>query len=238
MRGELRFNVYRAFVCTLALLLGIGGAGAVRLAGQAATAAIQGTVTDQSGAAVPVAAVQAKSNGTVATQTVTTDASGRFNVPDLAVGGYDVQASKTGFSTMVHRGITLAVGAQSVVDFSLPIGQQSQTVTLEGEVQQVETTNATVGTAINGQQMSELPLNGRNFEQLIQLAPGVNQIGGNAFLSTGFQGRAPEYSIAGSRPIGQAILLDDESLQNYWNKGMSSVMGDSVGVEGMGEFHS
>jgi hypothetical protein len=52
-------------------------------------------------------------------------------------------------------------------------------------------------------------------QQLIQLAPGVNQIAGNAFLSSGFQGRAPEYSIAGSRPIGQSILLDDENLQNF-----------------------
>src|SRR4029077_2353644 len=141
-----------------------------------------------------------KNTGTGATQTVSTDAAGRFNVPDLAVGSYDVQATKTGFSTVVHRGVTLTVGAQAVVDFSLPVGQQTQTVTVESEVTQVETTNATVGTLTDQKQMRDLPLNGRNFEQLIQIAPGVNQIAGNAFLSTGFQGRAPEYSIAGSRP--------------------------------------
>ena len=229
----------RFVLACMAVLVLIGfGAGVNRLHAQAASGAIQGTVTDATGGAVPDASVQVRNTGTGAAQTTTTDSAGRFTVSDLAVGSYEVQATKAGFSTVVHRGITLAVGSQSVVDFSLPVGQQQQTVTVEGEASQVDTTNATVGTYINGQQMRELPLNGRNFEQLIQLAPGVNQIAGNAFLSSGFQGRAPEYSIAGSRPIGQSILLDDENLQNFWNKGMSSVMGSSLGVEAIGEFQT
>ena len=68
------------------------------------------------------------------------------------------------------------------------------------------------------------------------MPPGVQQI--NAFTPSGFQGRAPEYSIAGSRPTGQAILMDDESLQNFWNKGMGSVTGSSLGVEAIGEFQT
>ena len=111
-------------------------------------------------------------------------------------------------------------------------------MTVEAETSQVETTNATVGTLIGEQQMRELPLNGRNFEQLIVLTPGVQTIAGNAFQATGFQGRAPEYSVAGSRPTGQAILLDDENLQNFWSKGMGSVMGTSLGVEAIGEFQT
>jgi hypothetical protein len=93
-------------------------------------------------------------------------------------------------------------------------------------------------------QMRDLPLNGRGFEQLIQLTPGVNTIGGTAagggggFIVFGMQGRAPEYSIAGSRPVGQQILLDDESLENFWGKGMSSVMGTSLGVEAIAEFRT
>jgi hypothetical protein len=209
-----------------------------RLHAQGATASVLGTVTDMSGAAIADAAVQAKNTGTGLVQSTTTDASGRFTITDLLVGGYEVQAGKTGFATAVHRGITLTVGAQSVVDFSLPVGQQQQTVTVEGEVSQVETTNATVGVLTDQKQMRDLPLNGRNFEQLIQLTPGVNQVTGNSFLSSGFQGRAPEYSIAGSRPIGQAILLDDENLQNFWNKGMGSVIGSSLGVEAIGEFQT
>jgi Carboxypeptidase regulatory-like domain len=210
--------------------------GVSRLSAQGATATIQGTVTDMSGAAIPGASVQVRNTGTGVAETTATDSAGRFRVPDLGVGSYEVQASQAGFSTVVHRGITLTVGAQSVVDFALPVGQQQQTVTVEGEVSQVETTNATVGALVTQQQMVELPLNGRNFEQLIQLAPGVQTV--TSFTPSGFQGRANEYSVAGARPEGQAILLDDENLQNYWNKGMGSITGSSLGVEAIGEFQT
>jgi hypothetical protein len=227
-----------ACLLTAMLAIAVSSAGLTRLNGQAATASIQGVVTDASNAAVPDASVQVRNVNTGATQTTATSAQGRFLVPDLGVGEYEVQAAKMGFQTVVRKGITLTVGAQSVVDFSLPVGQQQQTVTVEGQASQVETTDAAVGTLTDQKQMTELPLNGRNFEQLIQISPGVNTIAGNAFSSSGFQGRAPEYSIAGSRPEGQALLLDDENLQNFWDKGMGSVMGSSLGVEAIGEFQT
>jgi len=68
--------------------------------------------------------------------------------------------------------------------------------------------------------MRELPLNGRNFEQLIQLAPGVATV---QWSTNAMQGRAAQYSVAGGRPEGQAILLDDENLQSFWNNGISSL---------------
>lgn len=227
------FSKSRSFSIALLFL----GVLAVRhLNAQGATGSIQGTVTDMSGAAIAGASVQAKNTATGTTQTTTADGQGRFNLPDLGVGTYEVQASQAGFSTVVHKGVALAVGAQTVVDFSLPVGQQQQTVTVEGQVTQVETTNATVGAVINQTQMLELPLNGRDFEQLILLAPGVQQV--TAFTALSFQGRAPEYSIGGTRPEGQTILLDDESLQNYWNKGMGSVTGSSIGVEAIDQFET
>jgi len=221
-------------VLTAALFTTIVIIGAVRLNAQAATAGIQGSVTDTSGAAIADTTIQVKNVNTGATEVVTSNSLGRFIVPDLGVGDYEVQAAKMGFQTVVRKGITLSVGAQSVVDFSLPVGQQQQTVTVEGQASQVETTNSAVGTLTEPEQMRELPLNGRNFEQLIVLAPGVQQI--TAFTSTSFQGRANEYSIAGARPSGQAIMLDDESLQGFWTKGMSSITGSSLGVDAIGEF--
>jgi hypothetical protein len=136
---------------------------------------------------------------------------------------------------VVHKGITLAVGSQTVVDFALPVGQQQQTVTVEGEATAVETTNAAIGTYTSEQQMRELPLNGRNFEQLIQLAPGVATV---QFSNNAMQGRAAEYSVAGGRPEGQAIMLDDENLQSFWNNGISSITGSSLCVEAIGEFQT
>ena len=237
MRSDVSVRIFQAFVA-VSLLCGLNQVATDRLYGQAATATLQGNVTDATGATVPDASIQAKNVNTDATQTARSDSQGRFTLSNLPVGDYEVQVSKPGFSTAVRAGVTLTVGSQSVIDFALAVGQQNQTVTVEAVNSQVETTNATVGTLIGQQQMRELPLNGRNFEQLIVLTPGVQTIAGNAFQATGFQGRAPEYSVAGSRPTGQAILLDDENLQNFWSKGMGSVMGTSLGVEAIGEFQT
>ena len=131
---------------------------------QGSSATLLGTVADTSGAAIPAAAVEAKNVGTGVTQTVTADDQGRFRIPDINIGDYEVQASKAGFQTVVRKGVTLTVGSQAVVDFALPVGQQQQTVTVEGQASTVETTNAAIGTSTSEQQMRELPLNGRNFE--------------------------------------------------------------------------
>jgi carboxypeptidase family protein len=206
------------------------------VAAQGTTATIQGTVTDSTGASIPDATVQVKNVGTGLTQSTKSDAAGRFNAPNLGVGNYEVQASKDGFSTVVRKGITLTVGSQSVVDFSLPVGQTQQTVTVEGAVTQVETTNAAVGALVDQRQMRELPLNGRNFEQLIQLAPGVqNYYATNLNMR---QGKDAAISVAGSRPEGVALLMDDQNLTNFYNRGIGSITGSSLGVEAIGEFQT
>ena len=225
-----KWGIWALILCVL------GVVGTDRLAAQTATATIQGTVTDASGGSIPGATITVKNLGTAATQMVQSDAQGRYNISNLPVGNYELQATQGGFQTVVHRGLVLTVGGSPVVDFSLPVGQAQQTVTVEGAVSQVETSDAAVGVLTDQKQMAELPLNGRNFEQLILLAPGVQSV--SNFTSSGFQGRAAQYSIGGARPEGQAIVLDDESLQNFWNKGMGSVTGSSLGVEAIGEFQT
>ena len=128
MGQKVRFTLLVVMLCA---------ATSVGLLGQGSTATILGNVSDASGAAIPEASIQVKNVGTGATQTVTADAQGRFRAPDLIVGEYEVQASKVGFSTLIHKGITLTVGSQNVVDFSLAVGQQQQTVTVEGQATQV-----------------------------------------------------------------------------------------------------
>src|SRR5258708_1476109 len=229
-------GVRSAGILTSIFLIGSTGVGMLRLNAQGATATILGTVTDMSGAAIPETAVLVKNVGTGITQSATSDALGRFSVQDLGIGDYEVQASKMGFATVVRKGITLSVGSQSVVDFSLPIGQQSQAITVESQASQVEVTNAAVSSLINQQQMANLPLNGRNFEQLILLAPGVQMV--NSMNSNARQGRASVFSAAGARPEGQALLLDDESIVNYWNRGIGTITGSSLGMEAMAEFQA
>jgi hypothetical protein len=214
-------------------------AGTNRLSAQA-TGSIVGTVTDMSGAAVPGAAVQVKNSGTGVTQTTSADPQGRYRVPELIIGTYEVSASKMGFSTVNRPGVTLTVGAEPVVDFALPVGQQTQTVTVSGEVSQVETQSTAVGALVESKQISEIPLNGRDFTQLLVLAPGVTQIPlGNAGAGSTFYGNGVKYSIAGGRPSGQAYLLDDQDMVNFWNNGPGSGgLGKALGVEAIAEFQT
>jgi GNAT superfamily N-acetyltransferase len=221
-------------VCIFMLVLGAG-----RLNAQA-TAGIVGTVTDMSGAAIAGATVQVKNVGTGATRNATTDAAGRFRAPDLVIGEYELQASNPGFQTVVHKGITLTVGSEPVVDFSLPVGQAQQTLTVEGQVSQVETQSTAVGSLVEGAQIRDLPLNGRNYTSLLTLAPGVIQIPlGAPGAGSTFYGNGQKYSIAGSRPSGQAYMLDDQNMVNFWNNGPGAGgLGTALGVEAIAEFQT
>src|SRR5580698_70221 len=118
------------------------------LFGQAATASISGRVLDASGAAVPGATVSIKNTATSATQTATTDDQGRYALPDLPIGPYDITVSKSGFQNAARTAFPLTVGAAPVVDFQLTVGQSSETVSVSAEVSQVETTTAAVSSLV------------------------------------------------------------------------------------------
>src|SRR6202035_3809317 len=140
-------NVLSGRKVTLGLLLLMAFAGVRHVEAQA-TGSISGTVTDTSGAAIADAAVHVKNLGTGITQSVSSDAQGRYRAPDLAIGSYELQANKAGFQTVIRTGVALTVGAQPVVDFNLPVGQSQQTVTVQAEVSQVETQSTAVGALV------------------------------------------------------------------------------------------
>jgi hypothetical protein len=225
------------FVC-LGLALVISFATTNRARAQVQTATITGTATDPSGAAIVGAKVVATNAETNASHSTVSDQSGRYTIADVPVGTYSVQASQSGFQTVVHGGVTLSVGGTVVVDFSLPVGQVSQTVSVESQVSRVETTSSEVSTLISPTQMRELPLNGRNFEQLLALAPGVTTIAPAFNAVTGrLYGMMNNYSIAGSRPTGQMFLLDGTDIRDFWEHATGSgYAGTSLGVEAIGEF--
>ena len=117
------------------VLLVLGFVMSSRLNAQGATSAsILGTVMDPAGAAVPNASVRVKNVATGKVQQAPTDSQGRYTIAELSVGTYEAQASASGFQTTVRPGITLTVGAQTVVDFSLTVGQAQQTITVESQV--------------------------------------------------------------------------------------------------------
>jgi len=212
----------RMFTGLAALL--IAASTALPLAAQVDRANISGTVADKSGAVLVGANVQATNVETGIGQSAMTDDQGRYRMVDLPIGSYAIQASKKGFETVVRRGVTLTVGSQPVVDFSLPIGLTSQTVEVQGDVSQVETQTAAVGTLISMEQVRDLPLNGRNYTDLMSLAPGVQIVAPNPGVAgAAFYGAQTNYSVSGSRPEGQAFLLDNTDISDFWNHAVEAI---------------
>jgi len=229
--------VSRSFVVVCLAILSC--AFAADAAAQAVRAAVLGTVTDRSGAVVPGATVNVKNTETAVVQSTVADSQGRYQVTDVLPGLYDVEASLSGFQTVVRKEIRLAVGTQSVVDFTLGPSAVQETVTVAGGTPVVDTVSAALGTVIEQAQMAELPLIDRSYSKLIVLAPGANEVppstAGGPFQQ--FFGRQPQYTVSGARPEGQVFLMDNTNVQNYWNRGSGSgQLGTTLGVEAIAEY--
>src|SRR5260370_30932097 len=145
----------------------------VWLPAQAAGATLSGMVTDPSNAAVPNSNVSLKNVETGISRDVTTNEVGFYNAPNLSPGVYEVSASSPGFSKLVQTNITLTVGAQQVLNFSLQVGEVSQTLEVPGEAPNVELTSSAITAEVNSVTVRELPLNGRDWSSLAVLQPGT-----------------------------------------------------------------
>lgn len=163
-------------------------------------AEIHGTVTDPSGAVVVGAQVTATNTQTGVSKTVTTDSNGYYQFLQLPVGPYSVSATKQGFKTFKSTALTLTVNQIYSLAVKLDVGQTSETVEVTAHPVQVETTNTQLNTVIGSQQITDLPLNGRNFTQLQQLAPGVmasnDRFG--TFATNGSQTQQNSYLVNGT----------------------------------------
>ncbi|HEY1757885.1 MAG TPA: carboxypeptidase regulatory-like domain-containing protein [Bryobacteraceae bacterium] len=200
-------------------------------------------MTDQSGAVLVGATIQAKGVDKGGSRSTITDSEGRFAIANLPIGSYEVRASSPGFDPVVRSNIVLTVGADLVIDFALNIGQARQDVIVTVQVSRVETQTAAVSSLVTSEQLQDLPLNGRNFEQLILLAPGVSLVPSSlAQTVTGTPnnptyGNQNNYSVSGSRPVGTAFLLDNTDIGDFFNHGTGSdVTGTALGVDAIQEF--
>lgn len=137
------------------------------------TATISGSVTDPTGAAIDGATVIVESPSTGVRHQVVTNSAGAFSVPNLQPGQYTVTVSKTGFQTAQNPNVILSVGEVASLPIKMAVGATQQTVTVSGGSPLLETTNASLGTVIGPKETVDLPLNGRQFVQLLQLAPGT-----------------------------------------------------------------
>jgi Carboxypeptidase regulatory-like domain/TonB dependent receptor len=134
---------------------------------------IQGGIFDQTGGAIAGATVSVIDVARGVTRSLTTDAAGEYVAPSLLPGTYTVRAESKGFRTTEHSGVLVEVGQTIRVDLTVQPGEQTQTVTVTGEIPEIDTTDSTLGGTVSNATINALPLNGRNFERLLQLRPGV-----------------------------------------------------------------
>ena len=181
---------------------------------QATSASANGTVKDQVGAFVPNVSVVFTNINTGVGHATTTGPSGVYFLEDIPPGSYSAQAMKGGFAVEVRRGLTLQVNETVSINFTLSVASHEETVTVASNVSVVDSTTSELGTAITTDFVSNLPLNGRNFTQLLALTPGVSpvSVAQNSTGGAGFGGLAiGEFSfpaVNGQRNRSNMFLLD------------------------------
>ena len=207
---------------------------------QVTGATLSGTVSDTSGAMVPKAEVSIKNISTGITSAVTSDASGFYTLPNLLPGPYEVTASARGFATALQRGITLTVGAEQVLNFSLKVGKANETIEVTAAAPAVQLSTSAIDAEINERTVRELPLNGRDWTQLATLEAGVNVVETQQPLSNSAarvnRGFGNSVSIAGTRPQANNYRLDGISIVDYSGGPPGSVLGVALGVDAVAEF--
>src|SRR5712692_4783207 len=216
------------FFATLVILLGHVEASAQT------TATVSGTVTDQSGGLIAGAQITITNLETGQVRTLQTNDAGRFYAPGLNPGPYKVAVAVQGFEGALQSGITLTVGFEQVINFTLRRGQVSERIEVKGEPSAVQTTGGSVAELVNSQTVRALPLNGRSFDQLIYLQPGVNVA--TSAGSSPNQGRGVKFSVGGARLTSNVFMLDGTDLNDSQNFTPGGAGGQMFGVESIREF--
>ena len=163
----------RHFLRTACLLLVSVYAGL----GQTPTGTVQGTVLDETGAAIPNATVQVTNTATNETKNLTTDAAGRYVLPFLTPSSYSITAQAKGFTSARVDNVKIDVSQNRSVNFTLKVGSVSEQLEVQASATPLETNTATLGQVIDSKKVIDLPLNGRNPFSLANLVPGVNNVG-------------------------------------------------------------
>jgi hypothetical protein len=197
------------------------------LAGQgSSTAAITGLITDPSGSAIPGATVSVRNVSTNQTRETRTGGSGLFTVTSLPVGTYELKATAPGFQTTAVTDAKLDVNATLRVDVSMKVGQVNETVQVEAQAPLLNTENASTGQVIEAKRVTELPLNGRDFQQLQLLTPGTIS-GTNFQTGQGLSGGASSLTTTqtmnvsnGGRPGQLLFTIDGSNASNQNGRGI------------------
>jgi Carboxypeptidase regulatory-like domain len=225
----------RLAVLYLALLTAAGAWG------QVVGAALSGTVRDETGGPIAAATVTVRNIETGAERKLVSDDAGRYSAPSIAVGRYEISASKEGFSEQVKTGIELAVGQSALIDLTLPVGRVRQVVTVEERVPPVSVSTQQTSGLVNEKEVKELPLNGRSYDELITLNPAIvnysSERSGGIGTSNSAVGNM--FAVSGHRPQENLFLLNgiEYTGASEINNTPGGASGQLLGVDAVREFN-
>src|SRR5258706_1593000 len=209
----------------------------IRVHAQVAGATLSGTATDAAGAAVPNAKVSIKNSATGVVRDVTTDSAGFYSAPNLLPGVYDITVAAVGFSSAVQTGLTLTVGASKSLNIALAVGQVSEKVEVTAAAPTVELTSSTISGEVDSTTERELPLNGRDWNELATLQPGGVSVRVEAGASNrGNRGYGSLLTISGHQPFENKYRINGISINDYSNGSPGSSLGVNLGVDAIQEF--
>lgn len=208
---------------------------------QEAGGTIVGTVSDPAGAAVTNANVDIRNTATGLARTTTTTSDGVYVAPNLIPGTYEITVTAPGFSTAVIENVGLLAGERREVNVSMKLGQVSDKVNVvDTEISDVQLASSEVRGVIDSHTVNELPLNGRDWNSLTLLEPGVAQIRTQKALGVSNdrpnRGLGMDITIGGNRPQGNNYQLDGVSINDYTSGAPGSVTGGILGVDAIQEF--
>jgi hypothetical protein len=231
-------SIYRLRqLCTSLVMV---GATALLLHGQE-SASIDGAITDASGASLPNVQVTIRNSETGAERALTTDNGGRYSAPSLAVGTYSVIAAKAGFATKSAVGIHLVVNQTAHEDIVLSVGDLQQVVTVQEKQDVVSVTTEQTANLVGERQVNDLPLNGRSYDQLLSLNPGVVNYSSEKSGGTGTSNSAigNMFSVSGRRPQESIFLLNgiEYTSASQINLTPGGASGQLLGVDAVREFN-
>jgi hypothetical protein len=205
------------------------------------SASIKGMVMDPSGAPVPAATVTSKNTETEAVRSAITDDAGRYQIVWLAVGQYEVTATKPGFQEAIRGGIRLVVGQEASVDLKLELSAVKAEVRVTEDAAIVSTTTRDISGLVGEQQVKDLPLNGRSYDLLLPLNPGIVNF---TWMKTGGTGisnstTGNNFAVSGNRPQQNLFLLNGVEFTGAAENNMQpgGTSGMLLGVDAVREFN-
>ena len=232
LRDENRMLLHTLLACVFFTLAYFGG---ISANAQVATADVVGSVTDNTGAVLPNARVSITNIGTNTTRAGATNASGDYVFNLLPIGQYSIRIESDGFKAFTATNLTLVGGDRTRVDAKMEVGATTEVVNISVEANVLQTDTSTIGTAITGRLVQELPLNGRNYVQLALLVPGVSPGPPNG-LATGTRPDdrrlSSSYSVNGQDPVVNNNMID--GLDN--NERVIGTIGVRPSIDAIQEF--